>query len=145
MIRFEFTGNLVADPETRTTQSGKDICNFKVANNRNWVDGKGEKMEVTTYVRIAVSGPTAVACQKYLHKGSKVLVSGYAPTTSPYLDNEGKPQASLEMWANDVEFLDGKNGNSGSNNSSQGDDSSEKPAPSSKPAPASGKGTNVPF
>ena len=43
-------------------------------------------------------------CQKYLSKGRKVAVTG-AVSVSTYQGNDGSTRASLELNAEDVEFL----------------------------------------
>jgi single-stranded DNA-binding protein len=43
---------------------------------------------------------------RYLRKGSKVLVEGSGLRASAYLDGAGKPQASLELNADRLIFLD---------------------------------------
>lgn len=43
-------GNLVRDPEIKTTSSGKAVATMTVAVNRYFVNQNGEKQEFTDYV-----------------------------------------------------------------------------------------------
>lgn len=97
-------GNLTADPETKTTQSGKFVCNFTVAVNRRVTrDGNPQ----ADYFRVAAWDNLAEICQKYLAKGKKVFVSGTVGAHA-YNDNNGNLMASLEISASEVEFLSPK-------------------------------------
>lgn len=51
-------------------------------------------------------GATAIAASRYLKKGSKVMVEGAGLRANAYLDQSGKPQASLELNADRLIFLD---------------------------------------
>lgn len=97
-------GNLTADPELRTTSSGKNVCNFSVAINEGWGD-----TAKTTYVKVSVFGKIADSCMKNLTKGRKVAVRGTA-SASAYINKRTNQAAStLQLTASEVEFLTPKN------------------------------------
>ena len=100
MNRLTIIGNLVRDPELRTTPNGINVCTFTVAVNRkNKQDGKDE----ADYFRVSAWRGLADTCSKYLAKGRKVAVIG---SISLYTwDNNGKHGASMEVNADEVEFL----------------------------------------
>jgi single-strand DNA-binding protein len=51
------TGNLVRDPELRSTASGNVAANFSAADNRRWADpATGERREATTFVDVVAWG-----------------------------------------------------------------------------------------
>lgn len=100
MNKIIITGNLTADPESRTTPSQKSVCNFSVAVNEGIGDNR-----TTTYFRAAAWGKTGEACQKYLKKGAKVMVEGRILAPRAYLDKNNQPAAQLEIMVNSVEFL----------------------------------------
>lgn len=102
MNKLTIIGNLVRDPETRTTQSGKDVCTFTVAVNRR------KKEDGADYFRVNAWGKLGEHCQQYLAKGRKVAVMG-SVSVSAYTANNGENRASLEVFAEDVEFLTPKN------------------------------------
>lgn len=104
MNKLTIIGNLTNDPEMRTTQDGKSVCNFSVAVNRRKKPGKDQE---TDYFRISAWNGTAESCAKYLNKGRKVCVIG-SVSVHPYKDKDGNPRASIEVLAEDVEFLSSK-------------------------------------
>ena len=104
MNSLHIIGNLTRDPETRTTPSGSTVCSFIVAvNRRKKVQGQPE----ADFFRVSAWNQLGENCQKYLAKGRKVSVIG-SVTVHAYSTQDGKPGASLEVMANDVEFLSSK-------------------------------------
>lgn len=99
MNKLTIIGNLTADPEQRTTSTGKDVCSFTVAVNRR----KGKDQEAD-YFRVSAWNGLAEICKKYLLKGKKVCVVGPV-SIHTYTTNSGETRASLEVTADDVEFL----------------------------------------
>ena len=89
-------GNLTADPQTRTTPNGHNVCSFTVA-----VNGRDNQ---ATFFRVSAWNKLADLCQQYLTKGRKVLVTGQVNARA-YTTNSGENRASLELMANEVEFL----------------------------------------
>jgi len=92
-------GSLGKDPEIRTTSSGINVCNFNVA----VTERKGQE-KVTTWFRVTAWRGLAESCQKYLAKGRKVCVTG-SVSVSTYEGKDGTTRASLEVTADEVEFL----------------------------------------
>lgn len=103
MNKIILIGNLTRDPETRTTPSGHSVCNFDIAVN----DRRGGQ-ENALYFRIAAWDRTGESCQRYLSKGRKVFVAGPLSYRT-YQANDGTTRVSLEVNANDVEFLSSRN------------------------------------
>ena len=99
--RILLIGNLGGDPAITTTKDGKQVANLSLAVNR-----KKSGSQVTTWVRVACWNGTADLAVKYLKKGSRVMVEGSGLRASAYLDQAGKPQASLELNADRLIFLD---------------------------------------
>ena len=99
MNKAILTGNLVRDPELRTTPSGVAVCTFTIAVN-------GRKPEDTQFFRITTWRQTAENCQRFLAKGRKVAVTG-AVSLNTYTAKDGTTKASLEVNADEVEFLGG--------------------------------------
>ena len=101
MQQITIVGNLTNEPELRTTPNGKTVCNFTVAvNRRRKVEGQPE----ADFFRVAAWGKSGENCQKYLAKGRKVCVTGTVSSRA-YMAQDGNPRASLEVLADDVEFL----------------------------------------
>jgi len=103
MNKIILIGNLTRDPESRTTPSGHTVCNFDIAVN----DRRGGQ-ENTMYFRISAWDRTGESCQRYLSKGRKVFVAGPLSART-YQANDGTTRVSLEVNANDVEFLSSRN------------------------------------
>lgn len=99
MNKIIIIGNLTKDPETRVIQSGKSVCSFDVAVN----DRRGGQ-DNTTYFRVSAWEKIGEICQRYLSRGKKVMVSG-SVNARAYTKSDGSVAASLEINANDIEFL----------------------------------------
>lgn len=93
----QFIGNLGADPEIRTFQSGDKVANLRLAVSERWKDRTtGERKESTEWVSVAVFGPLAGIAEQYLRKGSKVFVSGKLRTRK-WQDQSGQDRYSTEV------------------------------------------------
>ena len=99
MNKIFLIGNLTRDPETRTIPSGKTVCGFDIA-----VNERRGGQDNTTYFRISAWEKLGEICQRGLAKGKKVSVVG-SVSARAYTDRNGKVNASLEVSAQDVEFL----------------------------------------
>ena len=102
MNKLTIIGNLTKDPELRTTQDGTSVCNFTVAVNRKKVNGQAE----ADFFRVSAWRGLGENCSKYLSKGRKVCVVG--PVSVRTYTSNGESRASLEVIAEDVEFLSPK-------------------------------------
>lgn len=102
MNKVFIVGNLTRDPELRTTQSGVSVCSFTVAVNKRL--GANAQHPEADYFRVTAWRGLAENCQKFLAKGRKVCVVG-AVSVSTYQAKEGTTKATLEVTADDVEFL----------------------------------------
>ena len=98
MNKLHIIGNLTKDPELRSTPAGVNVCSFTVAVNRK-KDGKDE----ADFFRVTAWRGLADICAKYLAKGRKVAVVGSVSLHT--WDKDGKHGASMEVNADDVEFL----------------------------------------
>ena len=109
MNKIILIGNLTRDPELRTTPNGITVCNFDIAvNDRRGRNQQSGQQEQTQYFRITVWRQLGETCQRYLSKGRKVFVSGPL-TARTYQANDGTTRVSLEVTADDVEFLSSRN------------------------------------
>ena len=100
MNKLTIIGNLTRDPELRTTTSGVNVCSFTVAVNKR---NKREGEEEADFFRVSAWRGLADICAKYLGKGRKVAVVGSVSINQ--WEKNGKHGASLEVNADDVEFL----------------------------------------
>ena len=102
MNSLTIIGNLTRDPESRTTNNGSTVCNFTVAVNRR--QKKDDGTSEADFFRVSAWERTGEACQKYLAKGRKVAVRG-SVSVHAFAGEDGTPRASLDVFAQDVEFL----------------------------------------
>lgn len=101
MNKTFITGNLTNAPELRTTTSGVNVCTFTVAVNRKKTannDNPG-----ADFFRVTAWRGLGENCAKFLDKGRKVAVVGSVSLHT--YESNGKQGASLEVLADDVEFL----------------------------------------
>ena len=102
MNKLTIIGNLTKDPELRTTQAGKNVCSFDVA-----VKRRSSGQDETDYFHVSAWNGLADTCARYLAKGRKVCVVGPV-SVHTYESSSGKHGASMEVRADDVEFLSPK-------------------------------------
>ena len=100
MNKLTIIGNLTRDPDTRTTQSGKQVCSFTVAVNRRGSDQ-------ADFFHVQAWNGLADVCGKYLSKGRKAAVTGRV-YLNQYTDRNGENRAEMVVDADDVEFLSPK-------------------------------------
>jgi single-strand DNA-binding protein len=106
-------GNLGADPEIRTLNSGDRVCNLRLATSESWRDrGSGERKERTEWHRVVIFNDNLVkVAESFLRKGSKVYVEG-ALQTRKWSDQSGQEKFSTEVvlqkFRGELTMLDGK-------------------------------------
>jgi len=119
MAGYQYTiiiGNVGRDPEMKYTQAGVAVCDFSVAVSKSWTDKTtNEKREKTTWFRVTAWRGLAETVNTYVHKGMQIMVTGEV-NVSAYTGNDGEAKASLELTANDIQFLSRKGENGGSGN-----------------------------
>jgi single-strand DNA-binding protein len=98
MNQLTIIGNLTRDPESRSTQSGKQVCTFTIA-----VTRRNDK-EKSDFFRVSAWGELGNNCAKYLSKGKKVCVVG-SVSVSTYTTQNGETRANMDVFAEKVEFL----------------------------------------
>ena len=104
MNKLTIIGNLTGDPESRTTSGGVNVTTFTVAvNRRNKKEGQNE----ADFFRVSAWRQLGENCLKFLAKGRKVAVVGPV-SVHTYTGNDGNTRASLEVNADEVEFLSPK-------------------------------------
>ena len=105
MNRLTIIGNLTRDPELRTTPSGTNVCSFTVAvNRRSRRDAQNNNQPEADFFRVSAWNQLGETCARYLAKGRKVAVVGPVSVRT-YQGSDGQTRASLEVMANEVEFL----------------------------------------
>lgn len=122
-----FIGNLGKDPELSYTASGVAVAKFSIACSEKWKDNNGDTKERTEWINIVAWRKLAEICGQYLHKGSKVFISGKMTTRSWDDKNSGVKRYTTEIVADKMVMLDSKGGGDGG----RSDDTSGSPEPES--------------
>src|SRR6266487_4850832 len=95
-----FVGNAGRAPEVRTTADGTTIASFSLAVS-TWnreAEGKGEPI----WLRIVAFGKLAETVEKFVKKGSQVLVAGRL-SVREYTTKDGKERTAVEIIAQSIE------------------------------------------
>lgn len=105
--RIIIMGNLTRTPECKQLPSGMSVCNMSLATSRTIKTKSGENpVNEVCFVDIAVWGNQAESCQKYLDKGSSVLVEGRLKLDS-WNDQNGNKRSKHTIVADRVTFIRG--------------------------------------
>jgi single-strand DNA-binding protein len=111
-------GNLGADPDVKTMQSGDKLVNLSVATSETWRDKQsGERREKTEWHRVVIFNDNlAKVAEQYLRKGSKVYLEGQLQTRK-WQDQNGADRYSTEVvlqrYRGELTMLDGRNDREG--------------------------------
>jgi single-strand DNA-binding protein len=106
-------GNLGADPEIRSLNSGDRVANLRLATSESWRDrATGERKERTEWHRVVIFNENIVkVAENYLKKGSKVYLEGSIQTRK-WQDQSGQEKFSTEIvlqkFRGELIMLDGK-------------------------------------
>ena len=147
-------GNLGADPEARSLNSGGEVVNLRVATSENWKDRDGNRQERTEWHQVVIYNENlGRVAKQYLRKGSKVYLEGQIQTRK-WQDNNGQDRYTTEIvlqrYRGELVLLDRREGGGSggddydSADSSSGGGGSER---QSRPQPAfdSDLDDDVPF
>ena len=113
MNKAIISGNLTKDMEVMVTRNDVNIGKFTVAVN----NGYGENTN-TQFYPVVLFGKRVETLQKYLLKGTKVIIEGQIDYKS-ILDDEENWQNYFQIIANDIDivkFIDTQEENKKSNN-----------------------------
>ena len=105
--KVQLIGHLGNAPEVRTTESGRKLARFSVATNETYRNAKGEKITDTQWHNIIAWGKTADIIEKYLGKGSEVVVEGKLINRN-YTDKEGNKKYITEVEFGELLMLGSK-------------------------------------
>jgi len=101
--RVILVGRLVKDVELRYTPTGLAVAKFSIANNDSYMQNQ-ERKEIVSYFDIVVWGNMGINCDKYLRKGSSVIVEGKLRQNRWVDQTSGKNQSKIEIVADFVHF-----------------------------------------
>ena len=114
--RVIITGNLTRDPELRSTSSGMSVCSMRVAcNTRRKDQSTGDWVDKPNYFDVTVWGAQGENCARFLAKGRPVAIDGRLEWRE-WQDKEGNTRQSIDIIADAVQFLGGRDDMGGGGN-----------------------------
>jgi single-strand DNA-binding protein len=111
-------GRICNELELKTTTTGKEVCSFTIACERDFKNQNGERQ--TDFVDVVTFGNTANFVSKYFAKGRMAIVDGRLQTRT-WEDQNGNKRKAVEIIAENVYFGDSKTDNQNANTASYGD------------------------
>lgn len=101
-------GRLTKDPEIRYSQGNLQTCisRFSIAVNRRF---KREGDSDADFFECSAFGKTAEFMEKYVHKGTKILLQGRIENNN-YVKRDGQKVYGIRIVAENIEFAEGKSG-----------------------------------
>ena len=117
-------GNLVRDPEYKTTSRGTSVTTFQIASNRYYRQDSGTEKE-TGFFNVESWGKLAESVGKHGKKGRGARVVGRLKQER-WQDREGKAQSKVVIVAEHVEFRPDIKKTSSSTEESEAEDYAEE-------------------
>lgn len=128
MNKVMLIGRMCSDPELRQTQSGISSCRFTVAVDRRFADkNTGERQ--ADFISCTAWRQTAEFVSRYFSKGKLIAVEGSLRTGS-YTDRNHSDVThyTTDVFVDNVEFVGGKNDNTGSTQITQQTAQAQQPS-----------------
>ena len=98
------SGRLVRDPELRHTNSGKSVCSFTLAVDRDFKNNGDKEVD---FIDCVAWGNTADFVSRYAEKGRMLMVTGRIQIRE-WTDKEGNKRRNAEVITSNVYFGDFK-------------------------------------
>ncbi|MBH2003583.1 MAG: single-stranded DNA-binding protein [Sphingobacteriia bacterium] len=102
--KVQLIGNLGQEPDIKTIGEDRKVAHLSVATNENYRNAKGEKVTETQWHNIVAWGKLAELAEKYLHKGTEVVIEGKLINRN-YTDKQGVKRYVTEVQANELLIL----------------------------------------
>ncbi|MCX8079878.1 MAG: single-stranded DNA-binding protein [Bacteroidia bacterium] len=104
--RVQLLGNLGKDPEVKTFKNGK-MAKISLAVTEYYKTMNGDLKKETHWHTVVFWGKNAEFAEKYLKKGSRVLIDGKIRNSS-YEDKDGQKRYVTDIVGNEMVPLDKK-------------------------------------
>lgn len=102
MNKVILMGRLTKDPDVRVSQDGQTtIGRYTLAVDRRM------KRDEADFISVVAFGKSAEFAEKYLRKGTKIVLSGHIQTGS-FTNKEGQKVYTTDVVAEDQEFAESK-------------------------------------
>ena len=139
MNKVILCGRLTRDPEVRYSQGAEPmaIARYTLAVDRRRGRSNDPNEQSADFISIVAFGKAGEFAEKYLKKGTKMLITGRIQTGS-YTNKDGVKVYTTEVVVEDQEFAESKNNASNVGNYDYSANSAPAPAsaPSNDPTPA---------
>jgi single-strand DNA-binding protein len=150
--RVIITGNLTRDPELSTLPaSGTAVCSLRIAcNGRRKNNDTNQWEDQPNYFDVTVWGAQGENCAKFLSKGRPVAVDGRLRWRE-WTTSEGQKRQAVDIIAESVQFLGGREDAGNGNGFSSGARPTESDVPidtgdfQTAPVPAGAADDDIPF
>lgn len=104
MNKVILMGRLVKDPEVTVSANGTSIAKFSIAVDRKF---KREGEPEADFFNCVSFGNQAQFVENYLHKGTKVVVTGRIQNNN-YTNKEGRKVYEVRIMVEEIEFAESK-------------------------------------
>jgi single-strand DNA-binding protein len=129
--RIIISGNLVADPTLRETNSGTPVASATIANNEFFNDGDGERQQVTTFADVTVWGKSGESFASLAKKGQEVIIEGQL-RRNDWESNDGQKHSKHFIKAESWQFTQYRRQEESTENASAEDTKETKKTASKK-------------
>ena len=121
MNKVILMGRLTRDPEVRYSQGENPlaIARYTLAVDRRQSRSNGGDEQSADFINCVAFGRSGEFAEKYLHKGTKIAVTGRIQTGS-YTNKEGVKVYTTEVVVEDHEFAESRNASGNDGNSFNG-------------------------
>ena len=114
MNKVILMGRLTKDPEVNSSSSGTAYARYSIAVDRKF---KRENEPTADFFNCVSFGKQAEFAEKYLKKGTKIVVTGSIQNNN-YTNREGNKVFEVRIMVEEVEFAESKTNNTDTNTQS---------------------------
>ncbi len=127
MNKVILMGRLTRDPEVRYTQGENQmaVARYTLAVDRRFSRSNDEN--TADFISCVAFGKSGEFAERYLHKGTKIAVSGRIQTGS-YTNKDGVKVYTTDVVVDDQEFAESKNSSANAASGNYGGGSSQAPS-----------------
>ncbi|MDI9336838.1 MAG: single-stranded DNA-binding protein [Alphaproteobacteria bacterium] len=102
--KIQLMGNLGKDPDLKSIGTDKKVATFSLATNETYYNSQGEKITETIWHNIVAWGKLAEISEKYLSKGSEILLEGRLINRT-YADKNGNKKFTSEVQISELVMI----------------------------------------
>lgn len=106
-------GNLTRDIELKSLSNGTYLAKSAIATSYSYKDSTGQSKEEVCFIDFTIFGRVAETANKYLHKGSKVMLEGRL-IFETWVGTDGQNHSKHSLRVDEFKFLDSKSNSNSS-------------------------------